>query len=225
LESSSTHNTSNNDKDLEKATRPEEYSNKYAKVDHDEQKLRDALDDVLQHLSVPDLVVHLKAIRESKPVPHSIVVGDDGEEDLKSLVSRVTLPEDLCLRSLRNRIRLECHGRRITTKSRREDSLNPVRENLWNQLQPNARGPDNGDTRPGRVRGMPISFKIGRQIEKGSYSGGIVRGRPSGNGVVVFENKGMYIGEMKSGEMHGIGTLVFCDTVLRGDFEHNRYVV
>jgi hypothetical protein len=72
---------------------------------------------------------------------------------------------------------------------------------------------------------MPFRVKIGIGVEKGSYSGGIVRGRPSGKGVVVFENKGMYIGEMKNGEMHGIGTLIFCDSLLRGDFEHNRYDV
>ena len=197
-------------------------------VDLDSQGLQDEIQDVLRHLSVPDLVEHLKAIRLHSTdinIPQTIILDDDMlEEDLKSLVSRVTLPEELCLRTLRNRIRMECQRRR-RNQTLIQDDEKSFTYTSWKPLQPESRGPDEGDTRPDRVRDMYICLRIGGKVEEGRYSGGIIRGRAYGKGIVRFQNGGIYIGEMKNGRIHGAGTLKMNDTVLRGDFERNRFVI
>ena len=81
---------------------------------------------------------------------------------------------------------------------------------------------------PEEADGAGTLVEIPWSCAKATYSGSIQRGKPNGMGVIKFDNetKDMYIGEMLYGKMHGKGTLTYGgDTVLRGEFFENLYVV
>eukprot|EP00526_Cylindrotheca_closterium_P011204 CAMPEP_0113645322 /NCGR_PEP_ID=MMETSP0017_2-20120614/23882_1 /TAXON_ID=2856 /ORGANISM="Cylindrotheca closterium" /LENGTH=389 /DNA_ID=CAMNT_0000557037 /DNA_START=1 /DNA_END=1170 /DNA_ORIENTATION=+ /assembly_acc=CAM_ASM_000147 len=92
---------------------------------------------------------------------------------------------------------------------------------------------DAGDLKPDRAQNMEIEIKMNGKTIKGSYSGALSHNigqqqqsrKPNGAGIIKFDNGDMYMGDMKDGQMHGHGTLVHGDTVLRGEFEHNMFVV
>lgn len=200
-------------------------------VDDEELKFKAALQNEIHTMSIPDLVEHLKGIRESKEIPRSIDVNDrnnsshSSTDDLQSVVSKLTVPDDIASQAS-STTSTNAHHHYSSGRRKRKNQLsgNPTRRNPpLSRLPPY---PNYHKNDPNRARSVHMALTIGGQILTGVYSGGLVDSKPSGMGVLKFdESTNMYIGEMVDGEMHGKGTLMFEDTALRGDFEHNLFVV
>jgi hypothetical protein len=199
-------------------------------VDDEELKFKGALQNEIHTMSIPDLVEHLKAIR--KEIPKSIDVNDrnnssySSTDDLQSLVSKLTVPDDIASQAS-STTSTNAHHHYSSGRRKRKNQLSgkPTQRNppLPQRLPPY---PNYHENDPNRARGVHMALTIGGQILTGVYSGGLVHSKPSGMGVLKFdESTNMYMGEMLDGEMHGKGTLMFEDTALRGDFEHNLFVV
>ncbi|CAJ1927356.1 unnamed protein product [Cylindrotheca closterium] len=255
--------TSSNEEKREKlaATESRQPQAAQLKEKRQQERLREALDKELDDLDLPKLEDQVKQIpRKGKNldwVPDSIVItnkdydSDDDESDNCSLISGLTLPQEISLlRQIADKHH-HTHSRQSRTSSRtKEKSKSSSKGSKSSRKTRNkvaasqissksadiaSHGKrksrpttDAGDLKPDRAQNMEIEIKMNGQIQKGSYSGALsqtVPRLPYGAGIIKFDNGDMYMGDMMDGQMHGHGTLVNGDTVLRGEFEHNMFVV
>ena len=217
-----------------------------------QERLREALDKELDELNLPNLEDQAKRIpRKAKNldwVPDSIVITNrdyDEEDELDncSLISGLTLPQEITLlRQIADK-HYHTQKKQEKTKSKSNKSTKTRNKVASSQISfkpadidiPNAPRrrnsrptTDAGDLKPDRAQNMDIEIVINGRTLTGCYSGALSHStprRPNGAGIIKFDNGDMYMGDMKDGQMHGHGTLVNGGTVLRGEFEHNMFVV
>lgn len=218
-----------------------------------QERLREALDKELDDLDLPKLEDQVKRIpRKGKNldwVPDSIVItnkdyDDDDESDNCSLISGLSLPQEISLlrqiadkhhhtQKKEKKSSSSSHKKKTSRKTRNKVASSQIASKSADVTAPPRRRnsrptTDAGDLKPDRAQNLEIEVAMNGQTLKGSYSGALsqtVPRKPNGAGIIKFDNGDMYMGDMKDGQMHGHGTLVNGDTVLRGEFEHNMFVV
>eukprot|EP00980_Cylindrotheca_fusiformis_P008370 scaffold1767_cov71-Cylindrotheca_fusiformis.AAC.2 len=183
-------------------------------------------------------------------IPTTIVVNikdDDNENDDDidncSLVSGLTLPQEIVLlRTIAdNSKKAKAMKSKNKTSSSSSSSSNSMKAR--NKVSSKDHGTnrssshrrqrrpttDQGDLQPNRAHDLEIQLILNGQLMKGTYSGALSHGapprKPNGVGVIKFDNGDMYMGDVQNGKLHGNGTLVNGDTVLRGEFENNLFVL
>lgn len=202
-----------------------------------QEELREAIDKEVEELKLPKTEHQLRKQRiadRNELIPDTIVVtskdcDDDDDDDLDncSLISGLTLPQEIVLlRTIADTTRKtkKTKTKKIETSVKKKKTKNKV-QTTTKKRRPTI---DEGDVQPNRAQDMEINIVMNGQVLRGSYSGALSHSaprKPNGVGVIKFDNGDMYMGDVKDGQIHGQGTLVNGDTVLRGDFEHNMFVV
>lgn len=200
--------------------------------------LRAQLEREIRDMTLQQLVQQLQAVRSSKEVPQTIEF-EGQDEDLRSVVSKLTMPEEISslagdMARRRHLSSMPCQYQNIRNSSQRQRNLvgrSTVKRMNSIRKHPPLPLPKNAQRDPNKAFGMEVEMDLNDRTLQGLYSGGLdANGLPSGMGVVKFENNDLYIGDFWNGKMHGHGTLMFdgelgTGAVLKGDFEHNKYVI
>jgi hypothetical protein len=207
------------------------------------EELRDAMDHELEELKLPKLEDQLKRIlpevKKQELVPDTIIItskdyidGDDDDDiDNCSLISGLTLPQEIVLlRTIADTHHHQKQQRKKKKQTKTKTKNKVSSKSTTSNPSTRRRRPttDAGDFQPNRAQDMEIRLIINGQPVRGTYSGALSHTaprRPNGVGVIKFDNGDMYMGDVKDGNIHGLGTFIIGDTVLRGEFEFNLFVV